>query len=150
MPQSRTPRPVLPHLDPPLLAVALTSRQVRAAERFVALTLGLLQVLGLRTATQVLLGLGHGDQDWSAAYRLLRRQRLDLEAGRRAVVAGVLCHVPRPHPLVVVLDATQLPRTSSRLVGWADSMHHDPPMRIPLDVRRTGCHTGHRAHRTVG
>jgi hypothetical protein len=117
MPPSRTLRPVLPHLEPLLLAVALTARQTRTAERFLTLTLGLLQALGRRTITQVLLGLGHGDQDWSAAYRLFRRERIDLEDGRRDLVAGVLRHVPRTHPLVVVLDATQLPRTSPRLVG---------------------------------
>ena len=117
MPQSRTPRLVLPHLEPLLLAVAATARQHRTAERFVTLTLGLLQALGRHTVTGVLLGLGHGDRDWSAAYRLCRRERIDLEAARRELVAGVLRHVPRTQPLVVVLDATQLPRTSARLVG---------------------------------
>ena len=117
MPQSRTPRPVLPHLEPLLLAVAATARQRRTAERFLTLTLGLLQALGRRTLTGVLLGLGHGARDWSAAYRLFRLERIDLEAARRALVGGVLRHVPRGQPLVVVLDATQLPRTSSRLVG---------------------------------
>lgn len=117
MPQSRTPRPVLPHLEPLLLAVALTARQRRTAERFLTLTLGLVQALGRHTITQLLLGLGHGDRDWSAAYRLFRRARIDLEVARRTLVVGVLRHVPRTQPLVVVLDATQLPRTSRRLVG---------------------------------
>ena len=117
MPQSRTPRPVLPHLAPLLLAVAATARQTRTGERFLTLTLGLLQALGRHTITGVLLGLGHGDRDWSAAYRLFRLVRIDLEVARREVVAGVLRHVPRSQPLVVVLDATQLPRTSRRLVG---------------------------------
>jgi hypothetical protein len=117
MPQSRTARPVLPHLEPLLLVVAATARQHRTAERFLTLTLGLLQALGRHTITQVLLGLGHGDRDWSAAYRLFRRERIDLEGARRELVAGMLRHVPRRQPLVVVLDATQLPRTSARLVG---------------------------------
>jgi hypothetical protein len=108
---------VLPHLEPLLLAVAATARQARTAERFLTLTLGLIQALGRHTITQVLLGLGHGDRDWSAAYRLFRRERIDLEVARRDLVAGVLRHVPRTQPLVVVLDATQLPRTSPRLVG---------------------------------
>lgn len=123
MPQSHTSRPVLPHLEPLLLAVALTARQRRTAERFLTLTLGLLQALGRRTITGVLLGVGHGDRDWSAAYRLFRAERIDLEVARRDLVAGVLRHVPRAQPLVVVLDATQLPRTSRRLVGcgWLKS-----------------------------
>lgn len=117
MPQSRTPRPVLPHLEPLLLAVALTARQRRTADRFLTLTLGLIQALGRHTITQILLGLGQGDRDWSAAYRLFRLGRIDLEVARRTLVVGVLRHVPRTQPLVVVLDATQLPRTSPRLVG---------------------------------
>jgi hypothetical protein len=108
---------VLPHLEPLLLTVALTARQRRTAERFLTLTLGLIQALGRHTITQVLLGLGHGDRDWSAAYRLFRRGRIDLERARRDLVAGVLRHVPRTQPLVVVLDATQIPTTSARCVG---------------------------------
>jgi hypothetical protein len=141
MRQSRTPRPVLPHLEPLVLSVALTARQRRTAERFLTLTLGLLQALGRHTITQVLLGLGHGARDWSAVYRLFRWERIDLAVARRELLAGVLRHRSARQPLVVVLDATQLPRSSPRFVGcgWLKAPR-TPPWKPGI----------HRAQRWVG
>lgn len=117
MSQSRTSRPVLPHLTPLLLALATTARQHRTRERLLTLCLGYIQTLGRHTITGVLRSLGRADHDWSAAYRLFARARFDLDAGRRVLLATVLDTLGPDAPLVVVLDGTQLARTSPRLPG---------------------------------
>ena len=120
MPQSRTSRPVLPHLLPLLLALALTARQHRTRERLLTLSLGYLQTLGRHTLTGVLRSLGRDGLDWSAAYRLFSQTRFDLDIARRTLLTTVLATLGVADPLVVVLDGTQLPRTSARFpgVGW--------------------------------
>ena len=141
MPQSRTSLPVLPVLLPLLLALATTTRQHRTRERLLTLCLGYIQTLGRHTIAGVLRSLGREDLDWSAAYRLFARARFDLDAARRRVLATVLTTLGAEDPLVVVLDGTQLPRTSARFpgVGWLRSP------RTP--VWRPGIH---RAQRWVG
>ncbi|MBL8129498.1 MAG: hypothetical protein JNM64_17820 [Chloroflexia bacterium] len=141
MPQSRTSRPVLPQLLPLLLALAVTARQHRTQERLLTLCLGYLQTLGRHTLTGVLRSLGREGRDWSAAYRLFSQARVDLNAGRRILLAAVLETLGANDPLVVVLDGTQLARTSARFpgVGWLRSP------RTP--VWRPGIH---RAQRWVG
>lgn len=141
MPQSRTPRPVLPHLLPLLLALAATARQGRTRERLLTLSLGYLQTLGRHTLTGVLRSLGRDGLDWSAAYRLFSQARFDLDAARRALLQAILTLLDPAAPLVVVLDATHLARTSARFpgVGWA--RHPRTP------VWRPGIH---RAQRWVG
>lgn len=141
MAQSRTSRPVLPHLTPLLLALALTARQPRTRERLLTLCLGYIQTLGRHTITGVLRSLGRDGLDWSAAYRLFARARFDLAVARRTLLAAVLTTLGPDDPLVVVLDGTQLARTSPRFpgVGWLRSP------RTP--VWRPGIH---RAQRWVG
>lgn len=118
MRQPTTARPVVwPHLQPLLLAVATTCRQHRTGALLLTLGVGRLQALGRHTLTQVLVGLGRGECDWSAAYRRFSQARFDLEAGRRALLGRVLPLIPATQPLVVVLDGTQLGRTSRRFVG---------------------------------
>ncbi|MDQ2651402.1 MAG: transposase [Chloroflexota bacterium] len=141
MRQSRTSRPVLSHLLPLLLTLALTARQRRTRERLLTLCLGYVQTLGRHTLTGVLRSLGRDGLDWSAAYRLFSQGRIDLEAARRRLLASVLSTLSTDDPLVVVLDGTQLARTSPRFpgVGWLRSP------RTP--VWRPGIH---RAQRWVG
>lgn len=141
MAQSRTSRSVLTQLTPLLMALAATAAQQRTRERIVTLCLGYVQALGRHTITGVLRSLGRDGLDWSAAYRLFSQGRLDLEVARRRGLATVLTTRGADDPLVVVVDGTQLPRTSPRLpgVGWLRSP------RTP--VWRPGIH---RAQRWVG
>jgi hypothetical protein len=141
MAQSRTSCPVLPHLTPVLLALAQTARQRRTQERLLTLCLGYLQTLGRHTLSGVLRSLGRDGLDWSAAYRLFSQGRLDLEVARRDLLARVLAVLGTDDPLVVVLDGTQVPRSSARFpgVGWLRSP------RTP--VWRPGIH---HAQRWVG
>ena len=142
MAQPTTARPrVWPHLQPLLLALTATCRQRRTGELLMTLAVGLLQSLGRHTLTQVLQGLGRGECDWSAAYRLFRHARFDLAVGRRALLAHLVALLPAEQPLVVVLDGTQLPRSSPRFVGvgWLKAPR-TPPWKPGI----------HRAQRWVG
>jgi len=105
---------VLSALQPLLLALALTARQHRTRERLLTLCLGYIQTLGRHTMTGVLRSLGRDGLDWSAASRLFSQARCDLEVARRVLLAAVLDTLGANDPLVVVLDGTQLPRTSPR------------------------------------
>jgi hypothetical protein len=115
--------------------VVATCPRPDTAAYFQTLTQGLQLNLGRHTLSQVLLGLGQGEQDWSAAYRLFAEARFDLGPGRRALLAAVLAAHEPDAPLPVVVDATQLPRTSRKLVGvglgrcprnpvWAPGLHY--------------------------
>lgn len=117
MPEPTMFRPVLPHLHPLLTDLARTARQPRTQARTLTLSYGLVLALGRRTLTQIQLACGGGDQDWSATYRLFRQPRLDQDTADQALLAAVVHHHPPHRPVPVVLDATQLRRTSRRMVG---------------------------------
>lgn len=137
MPHSSTTssRPVLSHLHPLLTRLAHTARQRRTGERALTLTYGLVLALGRRTLAQVQLACGWGDRDWSAAYRLFRAPHLDQDAADRTLLAEVAHHHPPHRPFPVVLDATQLRRTSRRMVGtgWLKAPR-TPPWRPGIHV----------------
>lgn len=119
-----------------LIPVCLAAtRQRRVGQRLVHLTVGLLLVGGRTMLSRVLLVLGRGDTDWSAAYRLFSRGRVDLEVLRRDVVGRWLAQLGPRTPLVTVLDGTQVPRTGRRMPGagllraprtppWRPGIHH--------------------------
>ena len=119
-----------------LVPVCLAAtRQRRVGQRLVHLTVGLLLVGGRTMLSRVLLVLGQGDMDWSAAYRLFARGRVDLEVLRREVVQRWLAQLGPRTPLVTVVDGTQLPRTGRRMPGagwgraprtppWRPGIHH--------------------------
>lgn len=117
MPQPTTAAPLLTPLARLVDVVATTCPRPDTAALFRTLTQGLQLNLGRHTIAQVLLGVGAGEHDWSAAYRLFAQPRFDLGPGRRALLAGVLAAHAPDAPLPVVVDATHLPRTSTRLVG---------------------------------
>lgn len=144
MTDSRTPAP-----DPLLVwvlrfltdAARRATRQRRVADRLVGLTLAMLLTVGRHTLTRALVTAGQGQCDWSAAYRLFSRERVDLDLLRRGLVAHLTAHLPHRSPLVVVLDGTQLGRTSRTLVGvgWLKAPR-TPPWKPGI----------HRAQRWVG
>jgi|GEM_PF-834925 len=91
--------------------------QERVGHRLLAVTMGLILVSGRTMLTRVLLALGLGWRDWSATYRLFRQARVDLAVLRRAALTRWLRQYPADGPLLVVLDGTQLPRTSRTMPG---------------------------------
>ena len=135
------PVPLLPVLWPLLAAHRPACRQERTFARLVVLTVGLVGALGRHTITQVLVALGLGMMDWSAWYRLFSRPRVDYDTLSRCLLGEVLAEQPRTAPLAVVLDGTQLPRSSQRFPGssW---------LKAPRTPKwRPGIH---RAQRWVG
>jgi hypothetical protein len=120
MPDPTTPRRATPLLD--ALLVRLTAarplvRQERVFARFMLLTLGSLITLGRHTVSQTVVALGAGEADWTAWHRLFNQGRIVREHGQRAVLREVVALLAPGQPLPVVLDATQLPRTSRRFPG---------------------------------
>jgi hypothetical protein len=108
-----------PRLLPLLPALALTARQHRTGEPLLTLIPGYVQSLGRHALAGVLRSLGWEALDWSAAYRLFSYGRMNLGVAGRRLLATNLATLGPSDPLVV-MDGTQLPRTSPWFpgVGW--------------------------------
>lgn len=131
MPESTKPAPVLlPQLRDLLLAHRPACRQERVFHRLVALTLTCVCALGRHTLTQLLVVLGRGQLDWSAAYRLFSQPRLDYAALTRCFLRQTLAHVDRAAPYLVAIDGVQVPRASRTMPGtsWLHAPR-TPPFR---------------------
>jgi hypothetical protein len=115
---------LLPHVFALLDAHRSAFRQERSYRRLGALVVGLLCAVCRHTLTQVLVALGLGDRDWSAAYRLFSVPRVEADALWRGVLAQTLAHVAVEAPYLVALDGVQVPRRSLRMPGT--SWLHDP------------------------
>lgn len=118
-----------------LVAAAPATRQQRTQLRLGMLTLGGLVTMGRHTLSQVIVALGAGQQEWSAWYRLFSRSRIRTSVLQRQVLVSVLGHLEPSEPLVVVLDATHVPRSSRRFpgVGWTKSIrspHWKPGLHL--------------------
>lgn len=107
-----------------LAAARPATRQQRTHLRLGMLTLGGLLSLGRHTLSQIVVSIGAGGQEWSPWYRLFSRNRVRTSVLQRQVLRTVLGHLQPDDPLVVVLDGTQLPRSSRRFpgVGWTKSI----------------------------
>jgi len=91
--------------------------QERVFVRLAMLTLGSLLALGRHTITQLLVALGRGRDDWSAWYRLFNVPRVAIARMQAVLGDQVARHLPADGVFPVVLDATQLPRSSRRFPG---------------------------------
>jgi hypothetical protein len=107
-----------------LWAAAPATRQRRTHTRLAVLTVGNLLTLGRHTLSQVIVTVGAGRQEWSPWYRLFSRERVRTSVLQRQVLTALLGQMGPTDPLVVVVDATQLPRWSRRMpgVGWAKAI----------------------------
>ena len=134
-------RPLLPLLFALLAAHRPACRQTRTFARLALLTLGLVGALGRHTITQLLVALGVGTGDWSAWYRLFSWPRVDYDRLSRCLLTEVVNETPPTAPFAVVVDGTQLPRSSLRFPGssWLKAPR-TPPWRPGI----------HRAQRWVG
>lgn len=100
------------------------TRQARTHTRLAVLTIGGLLTLGRHTLSQIVVAIGAGQQAWSPWYRLFNRQRVRTRVLQRQVLTTLLGQLAPGDPLVVVLDATQLPRSSRHFpgVGWTKAL----------------------------
>lgn len=75
--------------------------------------------LGRHTVTGLLVTSGQAFRDWSAAYRLCARARVEPQALFDVVKAGVHEHLAPGAPYVTHLDDTLLPKTGKKVPGTA-------------------------------
>lgn len=103
-------------------------RQERVFLRLVHLTIGCLLSLGRHSPSQMLVTLGLGKQDWSAWYRLFNRMRISIAGMHEQLIRQLSEVVAATEPvLAVVVDGTQLPRTSRRMPGCGFAHHPRTP-----------------------
>lgn len=114
---SRRPTPLVDTLLPRLHGARVAVAQERTLTRLLLITLGSLVALGRHTMSQVLVAFGGGRHEWSAWYRLFNRGRVGIGWLERDVLRSLLTLLAPGAPLVVVLDATQVPRSSRRFPG---------------------------------
>src|SRR5258708_39638889 len=98
--------------------------QQRTCERACTLGLSVLTGLRRRTLSGLLCASGQQFRDWSAAYRLFERERLDGEALWRVPLRGVLETLPPASPIVALIDDTLIRKRGHRIAGT--SWRRDP------------------------
>src|SRR5258708_12193956 len=84
--------------------------QQRTCERACTLGLSVLTGLRRRTLSGLLCAAGQQFRDWSAAFRLFQRERLDGEALRPVPLGGLLDTLPPTSPGLALLDDILLPK----------------------------------------
>lgn len=134
---------LLKHLLRLLQAHRRLFKQERSYQRVVALVLAEVFVFARHTVTQLLMSLGHTEQDWSAWYRLFSQKRFDYEAASGVLFRETLQHVGAAEVYVVAGDATQTPRSSRKLEGsgWLRNMR-TPPFMVGIHAAQrwfNGC-----------
>jgi len=98
--------------------------QQRSFERARTLGLSALTCLGRHTLSGLLCAAGQQFRDWSAAYRLFERERLDGDALWRVPLGGVLDALPSTSPVVALIDDTLLRKRGRHIAGT--SWRRDP------------------------
>jgi hypothetical protein len=98
--------------------------QQRSFERARTFGVSALTCLGRRTLAGLLCATGQQFRDWSAAYRLFERERLDGEALWRVPLRGVLETLPPTSPIVALIDDTLIRKRGHRIAGT--SWRRDP------------------------
>ncbi|MDM7971753.1 MAG: hypothetical protein QUT27_01760 [candidate division Zixibacteria bacterium] len=95
-------------------------KQNRVYERVVGLVLAEVLAFGRHTVTQLLMGLGLVERDWSAWYRLFSAGRFRADQAAAVVLKETLRHVEPDEVYGVGVDGTQTPRSSGKMegVGW--------------------------------
>lgn len=98
--------------------------QQRSFERARTFGVSALTCLGRRTLSGLLCATGQQFRDWSAAYRLFERERLDGEALWRVPLRSVLETLPPARPIVALIDDTLIRKRGHRIAGT--SWRRDP------------------------
>ncbi len=122
-------------LVPALLARLDAARpprtQRRVWQRFELLCIGLVLALGRHSLSQVLIALQAGGSDWTSWYRLLSKKRISLERMNTQLLADTVALGEAGAPVVLVVDSTQVPRTSSRFPGVGRARQPRTPVWQP-------------------
>ncbi len=92
-------------------------RQERVFQRVALLVLAELVVFARHTITQLLMGIGLTQTDWSSWYRLFSQRRFPYDAASGVLFAETLSHIAPDEVYVVAGDGTQTRRSSRKMEG---------------------------------
>jgi hypothetical protein len=92
-------------------------RQERVFQRVALLVVAEIIVFARHTVTQLLMGIGQTEGDWSSWYRLFSRSRFPYDEACAVMVAETVQHVAPEALYVVAGDGTQTRRSSRRMEG---------------------------------
>lgn len=98
--------------------------QQRSFERARTLGLSALACLGRRTISGLLCSSGQQFQDWSAAYRLFERERINTDVLWRSLRHQIVPQLPPNAPVVALMDDTLRRKRGSHISGT--SWRRDP------------------------
>ena len=94
-------------------------KQLRVAEHARCLAYGAITCLGRRTLTGMLTASGRQFTDWSSAYRIFGKGRIDMEKLFDVVRENVLKELPPDQMIIAHLDDTILKKTGKKVAGTA-------------------------------
>lgn len=114
IPQSQE---LLNHLTQLLQAHRHLFRQERVFQRVALLVVAEIVVFARHTITQLLMGIGLTEVDWSSWYRLFSRGRFPYEEASAVLFGETLKHVGPEEVYVVAGDGTQTRRSSRKMEG---------------------------------
>jgi hypothetical protein len=92
-------------------------RQERVFQRAALLVVAEVIAFARHTVTQLLLGIGQSQTDWSSWYRLFSHGRFPYDAASAVVIGQTLKHVEADELYVVAGDGTQTRRSSRKMEG---------------------------------
>ena len=129
---------LLNHLTQLLQAHRPIFKQERVFQRVALLVIAEIVVFARHTITQLLMGVGLTDLDWSSWYRLFSHSRFPYDAASEVLFAQTVPHVAADEWYVVAGDGTQTRRSSRKMEGahWL----HNPQS----PVFKRGIHIGQR------
>jgi len=108
---------LLNHLTELLQAHRHIFKQERVFQRVALLVVAEIIVFARHTITQLLMGLGLTELDWSSWYRLFSHGRFPYDAASEVLFAETLQHVAPDELYVVAGDGTQTQRSSRQMEG---------------------------------
>ena len=73
--------------------------------------------LGRHTLTGMLVTSGREFEDWSSAYRIIGRGRMDKDARFAPVISELTDHLGQDEPLVAVMDDTHVRKRGKKVAG---------------------------------
>jgi len=116
-------------------------KQKRTFLRVLQLVLGEIFVFARHTISQIIMALGHNEEDWTAWYRLFSRERFPYTAFRDLLLRQVLAKYGKGDLFVVAGDSTQTPRSSRKMEGsgWLRNLR-TPPFMVGIHAAQRWFH----------
>lgn len=94
-------------------------KQTRTAERVLQLAYGLLTCYGKHTVTGMLTASGQQFLDWTSAYRIFGKERIDIEQIFDVSTKTILEELPANQMLIAHMDDTIIKKTGKKVPGTA-------------------------------